>query len=170
MLRYLQLAPSAPFAEFCVRVCSLFLCNLLPFTSLRRADDELPKLQLNIGLGGGPNDSAQHAVPGAEVTILNNATGQARRLVRNERGYYSAANLSPGSYEVTVSATGFKITLHNNLLIEVGQELVVDTQLQVGDVKETVQVLAEPTAVNSTSATLGNGYMTIFFTSKETIP
>ncbi len=121
-------------------------------------------------LRGTVTDSAQHAVPGAEVTILNNATGQARRLVRNERGYYSAANLSPGSYEVTVSATGFKITLHNNLLIEVGQELVVDTQLQVGDVKETVQVLAEPTAVNSTSATLGNGYMTIFFTSKETIP
>ncbi len=107
-------------------------------------------------LSGTVTDSAQHAVPGAEVTILNNATGQARKLVSNERGYYSAANLPPGSYEVTVSAPGFKITLHKNLLIEVGQELMVDTQLQVGDVKETVQVTAEPSAVNSSSSTLSN--------------
>src|SRR5207247_6020809 len=95
-------------------------------------------------LSGTVTDSAQHAVPGAEVTILNSATGKARKLVSNERGYYSAANLSPGSYDVTVSAPGFKITLHKNLLIEVGQELMVDAQLQVGDVKETVQVTAEP--------------------------
>ncbi len=107
-------------------------------------------------LSGTVTDSGQGAVPGADVTILNNATGQARKLVSNERGFFSAANLSPGSYDVTVSAAGFKIALYKNRLIEVGQELVVDTQLQVGDVKETVQVSAEPSAVNSTSSSLGN--------------
>jgi len=86
-------------------------------------------------LSGTGTDSAQSAVPGAEVTVLNNAIGQARKLVSNERGFFSSANLSPGSYDVTVSAAGFKIALYKNRLIEVGQELVVDTQLQVGDVK-----------------------------------
>ena len=59
-------------------------------------------------LSGTVTDSAQGAVPGAEVTILNNATGQARKLVSNERGFFSAANLSPGSYDVTVSLPGLK--------------------------------------------------------------
>ncbi len=107
-------------------------------------------------LSGTVRDSAQDAVPGAEVTILNNATGQARKLVSNERGFFSAANLSPGSYDVTVSAGGFKIALYKNRLIEVGQELVVDTQLQVGDVEGTVQVSAEQSAVNTTSSSTGN--------------
>jgi hypothetical protein len=107
-------------------------------------------------LSGTVTDSAQHAVPGAEITILNNATGQARKLVSNERGYYSAANLPPGSYELKVSATGFKIELRSKLVIEVGQELVVDTQLQVGDVKETVQVTTEPASVNTTTSAVSN--------------
>src|SRR5882724_11335473 len=107
-------------------------------------------------LSGTVTDSAQGAVPGAEVTVLNNATHQSRELVSNERGFFSAANLSPGSYDVTVSAAGFKIALHKNRLIEVGQELVVDTQLQVGDVEGTVQVSAEQSAVNTTSSSVGN--------------
>jgi len=64
-------------------------------------------------------DPAQKVVPGAEVTILNNATGQARKLVSNERGFFSVANLSPGSYDVTVAAAGFKIARHKNQLMEV---------------------------------------------------
>lgn len=118
----------------------------------------LPAFAQSTGgsMSGTVTDPAQKAVPGAEVTILNNGTGQSRKVNTNESGYYKAVNLTPGRYQITVSVAGFKVALHKELTIEVDQELVVDIQLQVGDVSETVQVTAEPTGVNSTSASLGN--------------
>ena len=107
-------------------------------------------------LSGTVTDTAQGAIPGAEVTIQNNATNQTRKLVTNERGFFSAVNLSPGSYQVIVAAAGFTKALHNNLLMEVGKELVVNTQLQVGNVNQTVEITLDPPAINTTSSTLSN--------------
>ncbi len=56
---------------------------------------------------GTVTDTRQATIPGAEVTILNQATGVLRKLVANEKGFFSAPNLLPGTYDVTVSATGF---------------------------------------------------------------
>jgi len=57
---------------------------------------------------------------------------------------------------VMVSLAGFKTALQNNLVLQVGQELVANIQLNVGDVSEKVTVTEEPITVNTTSATLSN--------------
>jgi protocatechuate 3,4-dioxygenase beta subunit len=46
-------------------------------------------------------------VPNVTVTIKNTETGIVRSATTNAAGLYSAANLQPGNYEVTASATGF---------------------------------------------------------------
>lgn len=107
-------------------------------------------------ISGTVTDPSQGAVPGAEVTILNSATGQARKLVTNEQGYYSVPNLTSGRYDVTVSAPGFAGAVQKELLIEVGKEVVSNIQLQVGDVTESVLVEADPPAIALSSSTLSN--------------
>ena len=54
-------------------------------------------------------DPSGAAVPGAVITVTNEATGiVAIRLTADSSGNYVATTLPPGRYSVTVEATGFK--------------------------------------------------------------
>jgi hypothetical protein len=55
-------------------------------------------------LSGTVTDSSQAAVPNAQLTLLNMATGVARTIATNDAGFYTAADLLPGSYEMTAAA------------------------------------------------------------------
>src|SRR5258708_30334613 len=107
-------------------------------------------------ISGSVTDPSGAAVPGASVSIMNRAKGENRTATSNDSGFYSVPNLTPGNYDVMVSLAGFKTALQNNLILQVGQELVANIQLNVGDVSEKVTVTEEPITVNTTSATLCN--------------
>lgn len=104
-------------------------------------------------LSGTVIDPSGGAVPNASVTILNTATNVSRSLTTNESGFYSAPNLVPGSYQITVASTGFK-TLMEKVELQVGAELALNHQLEVGDVKEQVVVNTEVQAVESGTSML----------------
>ena len=53
-------------------------------------------------------DPSGATVPGAEVTILNTGTGQARTVTTNGEGEYVANELEVGTYDVTVKKGNFK--------------------------------------------------------------
>src|SRR5437762_6866631 len=62
-------------------------------------------------------DSSGQVVPGATVTLTNEATADARTLVSNERGDFAFRAVPPGSYTVKVELVGFKpIDRRNNVL------------------------------------------------------
>jgi hypothetical protein len=107
-------------------------------------------------ISGAVTDPSGAAIPGATVSILSRAKGETRTATSNDNGYYSVPNLTPGNYDVTVSLTGFKTAEQRNLVLEVGQELVTNIRLNVGDVSEKVTITDEPITVNTTSATLSN--------------
>ena len=58
-------------------------------------------------LSGTITDSSGAGVPQSQVVIKNSATGITRSVTTNAEGFYTAANLLPGEYDVTISATGF---------------------------------------------------------------
>src|ERR1700757_2916187 len=58
-------------------------------------------------LSGTVTDPSNAAVPNSNVSIKNIETGISRDVMTNEAGFYNAPNLSPGTYEVSVSAPGF---------------------------------------------------------------
>ena len=94
-------------------------------------------------------------LPGAELVILNEDTGVSRSVLSDERGHYSAPLLSLGNYKVTASLPGFQGETRTGIELTLGREAVVDMQLTVGSVKETVEVTGEAPLVQTKDATVG---------------
>src|ERR1051325_1888134 len=55
------------------------------------------------------SDPQGGSVPGAEVTLTDNATNTKRTAATNESGRYDFPVVSPGFYDITVSKSGFKV-------------------------------------------------------------
>ncbi|HEV1995003.1 MAG TPA: TonB-dependent receptor [Candidatus Acidoferrum sp.] len=103
-------------------------------------------------ISGTITDSSGGAIPNAKVTIKNIATGIARSVTTNSDGYYTASNLLPGSYEVTISAQGFNTEVKRGIELTVGGLQTLNLTMQVGTITKTVEVTTEaPTVQLSTS-------------------
>ena len=105
-------------------------------------------------LSGTVADSSGAAIPGAVVSIKNVATDVARDVAADSAGFYSAPNLLPGSYEITVTAPGFSKELHRGITLTVGAQQALNITMQVGQLNQTVEVTTEAPTVELTSSTL----------------
>jgi len=85
-------------------------------------------------------DSTGAVVPGAKVMVRNLETGITRSAESNHEGYYTVANLEPGRYEIAVQAEGFKTYRLPEVVLQVGQVLRHDVELEVGAITESVTV------------------------------
>lgn len=110
----------------------------------------------NGTLNGTVTDQNGAFVPGAQVTITQMGTAQKRIVTTNSDGHFSASNIPAATYEVTVSANGFLTSIAQNVVVEVGQELGLNFQLKIGDVKSTVVVEADQVQVATTNSALNN--------------
>src|ERR1700674_218659 len=91
-------------------------------------------------LSGAITDASAAAVPNATVVIKNVATGVTTNAASNAQGLFNAPNLLPGTYEVTVTATGFDTKGVSNVVLTVGAQQVLNFSMKVGSVSEKVQV------------------------------
>jgi hypothetical protein len=111
--------------------------------------------QTTATLTGIVSDKTGAGVPGAEVTIVNAATGAERKTTTNETGDYRLALLLPGEYRLTVVKTGFKEVVRSNVRLEVNQSAEVDVSLEVGQVSEKVTVTESAPMLESASSSIG---------------
>jgi hypothetical protein len=112
--------------------------------------------QLSSGsVSGVVTDSAAALVPRANVRIVNVETGIARDTPTDDTGRFSFPNLLPASYDLSVSAAGFKTTLHKAIQLQVDQGLRMDVQLEVGSVDQQIDVAGESPLLESESAKVG---------------
>jgi hypothetical protein len=105
-------------------------------------------------LSGTVSDQSGAVIPGSRVTIKNLATGITRDITADSAGFYTAPNLLPGTYEVSVSATGFATEVRSGITLTVGAQQVLNVSMQVGQVTEKVQVTGEAPAVQLANSTL----------------
>lgn len=97
--------------------------------------------QLTGSLSGTVYDPAGAVVPNANVTLQNVASGDNRQTVSNATGYFSFPAVPPGSYKLTVSATGFENFEVNGIDISQGASRnVPNIALKVGQSNQTVEV------------------------------
>lgn len=134
------------------RISALVLCllvSLLFTTSLLYA-------QKSTGtITGQVTDPQGAVVPGAQVTITNQANGSTRTARTTSAGVYNAADLDVGTYTVQIKAADFKEFVIKNVQLDVASTATVNAHLQVGSVSETVTVEANAVSVETTTGAVG---------------
>src|SRR5918993_744369 len=123
---------SAQFALTQAVLCSAFcLCVASPLLA-QRSDRAI--------ITGVVTDQQGATVPGATVTVRNEATGVDTVLVTNAAGAYTTPPLVLGRYTVTVDLIGFKKAVSEDILVEGGQAMRHDVAMLLGGVDEIVIV------------------------------
>lgn len=94
-------------------------------------------------LTGNVTDPSGAAVVGATVTITQTETNQTRTTTTNEAGIYSFPTIPGGTYELKVSAQGFRTLVRKDIAISTNTASRIDAQLELGAVTESIQVTGE---------------------------
>ncbi|HEX4567981.1 MAG TPA: carboxypeptidase regulatory-like domain-containing protein, partial [Vicinamibacterales bacterium] len=105
-------------------------------------------------LTGTIKDTVGALVPGATVSITNQAINTVQHQETTGTGEYLFVSLIPGKYQIDVELNGFKKN-SQIVTLEVGQRARVDAVLEVGAVTESVQVTETAHLLNANDATLG---------------
>ena len=87
------------------------------------------------------------AVPNANITVINTATGTTRTTVSQENGNYRLDAVDPGTYNLDISATGFTNSKSENIVVASAQTAEVNLQLSVGGTSATVNVVSGESSV-----------------------
>jgi hypothetical protein len=110
-------------------------------------------------LRGTVTDLQGRAVAGATVTLNNDQKNFSRTQTTNDSGNYLFTAVPPGTYRVDVEGTGFKKASITQVDALIDTPKTLDVQLEVGNIAETVSVIAGGDApINVTDATLGNTF------------
>ena len=106
-------------------------------------------------ISGSITDSSSGLVPDAKVTLRSPATNLTRDVVSGSNGAYTFVNLPAGDYRLTVSKEGFRPAEAPQIHVDVNTTTHVDMQLQVGSTKETVEVSANVSLLQTDRSDLG---------------
>ncbi len=96
--------------------------------------------QYNAVLQGTVTDASGAAVPGANITLTDQATGVERTTSTDQAGFYHFTEIPPGTYTVSAAAKGFKTNATENVIVQAELPRGLDIQLQLGEVAESVTV------------------------------
>jgi outer membrane receptor protein involved in Fe transport len=106
-------------------------------------------------LTGTVGDVSGAVIPDAQISLRNVATGFTRDMTSNNAGFFSAPNLLPGIYEVTISSPGFATQVRSGINLTVGAQQVLNITMQVGQVADKVEVTAEAPEVQLATSSIG---------------
>ena len=115
----------------------------------------LAQSQTTARIAGTVHDATDAAILKAEVVAENSATGEKRSTVTDETGDFVLASISPGNYEVTISASGFSSTRYANVQAGISGTLILNAVLRVASSASEVTVTSAPPLLRSEDAEIG---------------
>lgn len=124
----------------------VFLLVLLLFSSM-----PLVAQSPNGTISGLVLDPSGAVTVGAEIIIVNDATGVQYSTKTNNEGIYVVPNLPPGTYRIQVSRVGFKTLVKPDIVLSVQDALAINFNLPIGAASETVTVTGGAPLVNTES-------------------
>ncbi|MGH9430440.1 MAG: carboxypeptidase regulatory-like domain-containing protein [Terriglobia bacterium] len=107
-------------------------------------------------ISGLVSDSSGAVVPNAKVTATHIDTGLVRTAVSDPDGIYALPNLPVGSYRLEVEARGFQTYVQTGILLQVSNTVTINVTLQVGQVKQQVQVSANASMVQTQTTSIAS--------------
>jgi len=108
--------------------------------------------QATATISGTVVDTSDAAVRGATVTVKSLETGATRVVSTDEVGSYTVLSLPVGPQAVKVEKAGFKAIVRSGINLQVGQNAMVNFQLEVGEIVQELKVTEDVGIVNTTTA------------------
>jgi hypothetical protein len=101
---------------------------------------------------GHVSDPSGAAVSGARVELTNTGTGIQRDLTTNSGGDFEIPDLQRGTYRLSVSMSGFRNFVADNIILEASQIRRIDVPLEIGAVGTEVTVRANAAVITTDSS------------------
>jgi outer membrane receptor protein involved in Fe transport len=132
------------------RLAYLLLVIIVPFVA-HQASAQVEK-GIITGL---VKDGSGAVINNAQVVLQNAATGLATATSTNSDGLYLSPPLSPGDYDVTITAPGFSGS-ERHVRLEVAQRMSVNAILSIGTAGQTIDVQASTLQFDTDTSTVSN--------------
>lgn len=134
----------------------LFLSKALFSLFLLSACAVVTSAQSQTGsISGTVTDANGAPVPGVSVVARQAATDLSIDTVTSESGLYVFPNVPVGVWTISAEKGGFKRIVKEGVQIFIAQRQTLDLQLEVGDLKQTVQVVADQTLLDAETSEKG---------------
>jgi Carboxypeptidase regulatory-like domain len=132
----------------CFGLCAVLALSLLfvPWTHAQSTTGSIT---------GQVTDSTGAVIPHADIVATELSKGISFRGRSDEVGNYLVLNVTPGTYKVTASATGFATAEALNATIVIDQKLLINFTLKPGAATTTVVVTQAPTMLQTQSSEEG---------------
>ena len=95
------------------------------------------------------NDPSGAAIPKAKVTATDIAKGFSRTTLTDEHGEFRLSGLVPSTYTINAEAQNFQPAVEHNVVVNLGETVVLDFHLALSQVTQSVEVTSEPPVVET---------------------
>jgi len=129
------------------RICAISFLSLVPLLSSAQ--------EFRATLSGQITDKQGGVVPAAKIAVVNQESKARTDTVSGSDGFYNLPFLAPATYSVAVESPGFKRYVREGVRLGANERATVDAVLEIGAVNEQVTVTAEPSALESATASTG---------------
>jgi len=109
----------------------------------------------NGGITGSILDSSGAAIADAEVVATGVETHTVYPTTSTSAGAYRFSNLVLGTYNISVTAKGFKTANVTGVVVEINTVASLDITLQPGEVKESLTVVADAPRIQTETSEIG---------------
>lgn len=106
-------------------------------------------------ISGNVLDPSGAAIPGAQVTVRNEATGITQVVTTNGTGYYTFPALNVGVYTLSTAPAGFRTFESRNIKVDANSAININITVQVGTTNQIQEVTADELQVETQSTQLG---------------
>ena len=106
-------------------------------------------------ISGTVKDTSGGVLPGVDVTATQTATGLTRSVVTDDGGNYALTNLPIGPYRLEAKLSGFRTYVQTGITLTVNANPVINVEMALGELTETVAVEAAAPLVETRSSSIG---------------
>jgi outer membrane receptor protein involved in Fe transport len=130
---------------------SFVACCLISFVAAESAS-----AQATYGtIAGTVTDPSGAVIPGVDVTVINERSGETFTRRTDSAGLYNVGTLIPGTYEIKAQPQGFRTVDVKGLVLQVNQTARFDLHLEVGQTSEAVTVNASAPVLSQDTSDIG---------------
>jgi hypothetical protein len=128
---------------------TVFVCLLASLLVIEGNADA--QVRITGGISGSVTDASGAVIPGATVTLKDEGTGRSKEATSNESGLFAFPDLNHGTYQVTVTLSGFQTAIFNKVAVEAGRSTDLRVRLTLGSLTEAITVEGSSPVLERTS-------------------